>query len=769
MSSMPTLVDYDAFLASKRAVAEPAGFAVDVEALNPTLFPFQRDIVTWALQRGRAAIFADCGLGKTRIQLEWARHVSWETGGNVLILTPLAVAAQTEAESREMGLDWVCGVARDQSGVVPGITITNYERLHLFDPASFTGIVLDESSILKAFDGKMRADLTAFAQTIPYRLCCTATPAPNDLVELTNHAQFLDIMSGKEIIALFFTQDGNTTHAWRLKGHARRDFWRWMASWSVAIRRPSDIGHDDTGFTLPPMHMRQHTVDVEPGFETLIPRFAETLQERQRARRESTADRVAMAADLVNASDQPWVVWCDLNAESEALAKAIPDAVEVRGSDTIEHKEQALAGFADGSIRVLVTKPTIAGYGMNWQHCAHMAFVGLSDSYEQQYQAIRRCWRFGQTRPVEVHVITAVTEGAVVHNIERKERQAAAMMDGIVEHMKAGLGAGPGALQAAREEMTYREDVASGRGWDLYLGDSVRVLADPDRIPDDTVGLAIFSPPFPGMYAYTNSTSDMGNVTELDEMIEHFRFLLPGLHRVMMPGRMVCVHLVQLTAMKSRDGYIGLKDYRGRVIDLFGQQGFNYAGEVTIEKNPQIQAVRNKERGLLFKSLATDASVMRMALADYLIYFRLPGENAEPIRAGQSPKYNADGGWITEQEWIEWASPVWFRHRAGQPGGIRETDVLNVVQARETDDERHLAPLQLGVIERAVKLWSNPGDLVLDPFNGIGSTGHEAIRLGRRYVGIELKESYWRTAQENLKRAEHAREQGSLFATSGVL
>lgn len=300
-------------------------------------------------------------------------------------------------------------------------------------------------------------------------------------------------------------------------------------------------------------------------------------------------------------------------------------------------------------------------------------------------------------------------------------------------------------------------DEAFGEDWALYLGDSINVI---DGLPDNSIGLSVFSPPFPGMYAYTNSTHDMGNSTSIDQLMDHYRFLIAPekLFRVLMPGRSVAVHLTQAVAFKSTDGYIGLKDFRGRVIEQMERAGWIYYGEVTIDKNPQLKAIRTKDRGLLFKTLATDSSHMHMALADYLLQFRKPGENTEPIRAGVSEKYDNRDGWITADEWIEWAAPVWYRADAGIPGGIRETDVLNVVQARETDDERHLAPLQLGVIERAVKLWSNPGDIVLDPFNGIGSTGYQALKLRRRYIGIELKRSYWRSAIANLKRAEQERE-----------
>lgn len=744
--------EYAQFLDTKRVSAAPVGFTVATEKLNPMLFPFQKEIVAWALRRGRAALFEDCGLGKTPQQLEWARHVCLHTGGRVLILAPLAVAQQTRREGEKFGIPVT--VCRTGADVADGVNVTNYDRLHLFDPAMFTGVVLDESSILKSLKGTVRKQITEFAHAILYRLACTATPAPNDLVELTNHAEFLDIMQGKEIIALFFTQDGNTTHSWRLKGHAKHDFWRWLASWSVAVRKPSDLGFADDGFVLPPLNLIHDRVPsaAQPG--QLFALEATSLQDVRAVQRASLDDRVGRCAALVNNSTEPWVIWCNLNVESGALHKAIPGAVEVRGSDTVEHKESALLDFCQGSSRVLVTKSSIAGFGLNMQRCANIAFVGLSYSYEQFYQAVRRCWRFGQTRPVQCHIITAQNEGAVVAAIKRKEQQAMEMFDNITAHMQ-----GLQLDQSERNEMTYRQDVATGKNWTLYLGDSVRMA---ERIESESVGLTVTSPPFPGMYAYTNSAHDIGNTTSIDEMIAHSRFLLPQLWRITMPGRLVAVHLMQLTAMKSRDGYIGIKDFRGRIIALFEDAGFVYSGEVTIEKNPQIQAVRNKERGLLFKTLATDSSMMRMALGDYLLQFRKPGENPRPVRAGISDKYNSGEGWITEGEWIEWASPVWYRRRAGMSGGIRETDVLNVEQARDTDDERHLCPLQLGVIERAVKLWSAPGDVVFDPFNGVGSVGYMALRLGRKYVGCELKESYWRTSQQYLREASSS-NQGSLF------
>jgi len=425
--------DYNAFLAAKRITSPPVGFDVALDTINSLLFPFQRDIVRWALRRGRAAIFADCGLGKTPMQLEWAHHVSEHTDRPVLILAPLAVSQQTAREGAKFGIGVT--VCASQDGVRSGINITNYEKLHHFDPSVLSGIVLDESSILKAYDGSTRtAIIEAFNRT-PYKLACTATPAPNDHMELGNHAEFLGTMSRVEMLSMFFVHDGGDTSKWRLKGHAESEFWKWVCSWAVMMRKPSDLGYEDDGFILPPLNLHSLIVEGEAPEGYLFPVEAQTLIERRAARRASLGARVEACAELAMASDEPWLIWCDLNAEGDALEKIIPGAVQVAGSDTPEFKERAMLDFAAGVIRVLITKPSIAGFGMNWQHCPNVAFVGLSDSYEAFYQAIRRCWRFGQTRPVQCHIITSEAEGAIVANIRRKERDAIKMAEGMVKHM----------------------------------------------------------------------------------------------------------------------------------------------------------------------------------------------------------------------------------------------------------------------------------------------------------------------------------------------
>lgn len=745
--------EYQGFINTKRIAAKPSGFHVEVESLHPMLFPFQKRIVQWALMRGKAAVFADCGLGKSPMQLEWAKQVHDKTGGNVLVLAPLAVSSQTAREGIKFKIP--VNIAHNQSEVKDGINITNYEKLHHFDASQFTGIVLDESSILKSFNGSVRKEITEFAAQIPFRLACTATPAPNDLIELTNHAEFLSIMNGKEIIALFFTQDGNTTHKWRLKGHAKADFWKWLASWSIAIRKPSDLGFDDDGFVLPEILTHQITVESKYVKDTLFALDAVTLDDQRRARRSSLTDRVDVVAEMVNASSESWLVWCDLNCESEALKKAIHDAVEVRGSDKNEHKENAAIDFADGRVRVLISKPSIFGFGMNFQNCHNAAFVGLSHSWESYYQAVRRVWRFGQQSPVNAYVVTSEEEGAVVANIQRKEKQASEMMEELVNHMsEIHIG------QQERNEMDYKENIATGQDWTLYLGDSVERLKE---IKSNSVGLTITSPPFPGMYAYTNSAHDIGNCKNIETLMAHFEFMMPELLRVTMPGRSCALHITQQVAFKGVDGFIGLRDFRGKLIEAMQKAGWIYYGEVLIDKNPQLKAVRTKDAGLQFKSLANDAARMHMGLGDYLLQFRKPGDNPKPIRAGISSKYKSLDGWITNDEWIEWAAPVWYGEFRGLPGGIRESDVLNVSMAREGNDERHLCPLQLGVIERAIKLWSAPDDVVLDPFNGIGSSGYMALKLNRQYIGCELKESYWKTSILNLERGLRERSQQSLF------
>jgi hypothetical protein len=425
---------YAQFIAKKALIDTPTGFAAD--NFNEKLFTFQRDIVSWSCRRGRAALFEDCGLGKTPQQLEWAHKVLEHTKQSVLILAPLCVAEQTEREGKKFGI--AVTHVREQSEITcVGIYITNYERLHKFNASQFGAIVLDESSILKSFEGATRNQIIDLFNRTPYRLACTATPAPNDYMELGNHSEFLGVMSRVEMLSMFFVHDGGETSKWRLKGHAENDFWKWLCSWAVNIRKPSDLGYDDEGFKLPLLKMTEHIVEGESceSDEFLFPIPASSLSERRNARRSSLDLRVNQIVELANSNNDAWVIWCGLNDESKMLSAKIKGAVEVTGSQDEEIKEKGLKGFADGTHRVIVTKPSIAGFGLNWQHCHNVGYCGVSDSYEDFYQTVRRCWRFGQEQPVNAHVVISSLEGAVLANLKRKEIDATRMSDSMVKHM----------------------------------------------------------------------------------------------------------------------------------------------------------------------------------------------------------------------------------------------------------------------------------------------------------------------------------------------
>jgi len=416
---------YPEFLAAKRR--RFTGNSIPHDGIGDALFPFQRDLVTAALERGRSAIFADCGLGKTIMELEWASHVP----GRVLLLAPIAVAHQIQLEAERFGYDAKVGDGSEGHHV----TLSNYEKLHRFDPSDFEGIILDESSILKSYDGKTRTRLIEAFRGHRYKLAATATPSPNDFMELGNHSEFLGAMTRAEMLSMFFVHDGGSTQDWRLKGHAVRDFWHWVGSWASMTRLPSDLGYEDEGFALPPFRLHHEVVESTFNHHALIPgATALDLHERRRARRESMEERVQRAKDLTEDSGS-WLYWCDLNDESSAIKKAIPRVVEVRGSDSEAHKRDSLVGFADGSIERLVTKPRIGGWGMNWQKCHKMAFVGISDSYEAFYQSTRRCWRFGQESPVDVYLIYSEHERAVVENVLAKERSHREMQDALVSEV----------------------------------------------------------------------------------------------------------------------------------------------------------------------------------------------------------------------------------------------------------------------------------------------------------------------------------------------
>lgn len=721
-------LEYETFIKTKSRIEVPTGHAPS--EFPEMMFDFQKIITSWAVRRGRAAIFADTGLGKTLMQIAWARDVARHTDGIVLILAPLAVSEQTIEQGLTFGVE-VKRVPHGETPHFPGVWITNYERMDVIDWASLSGIVLDESSILKSHNGKTRTKIIESAQIVPYRLSCTATPSPNDFDELGNQCEFLGVMSRTEMLATYFVNDTGDTGTWRLKKYGRVKFWEWMGSWAVVIRNPSDIGFDGDRYNLPPLEYFEHVVESNV-LGDLFAKQAGTLQERRHVQRESIADRCMRVAEIVaKEPDESWLIWCHLNDEAEMLKEMIPGAVNVQGSDTVEVKTKGMMGFSRGDVRILVSKPKICGFGMNWQHCARMAFVGLDDSFEKFYQAVRRCYRYGQKRSVHVHVVIAESEGMILRNLKRKEKQHHEMSASMVDHMRGIMDKELKGTEIVSNE--YEEQIHNSSQFTLYLGDCVKQSR---HIADESIDYSVFSPPFSDLFVYSNSDYDMGNCADDKEFSSQIRFLITELYRVTKPGRNVSFHCMNLPTTKMRQGYIGLRDFRGDLIRAFQNEGFIYHSEVCIWKDPVVAMQRTKALGLLHKTIRENSTMTRMGLPDYVVTMRKPGENSERVK---------HGGDLPVELWQQYASPVWM--------DINQGRTLNKLPARSENDEKHMCPLQLDVIERCIHLWTNPGDLIFSPFTGIGSEGFCAVKMGRRFVGIELKRQYFDLAIENINDA----------------
>lgn len=725
---------YDAFVASKRRAEVATGH--QPSDLNEHLFDFQHAIVSWAVRRGRAAIFADTGLGKTLMQLSWADEVASHTGGQVIVLAPLAVSEQTIEQGATFGIQ----VTRYAGQTQPGVYITNYERMGEVDWSVLSGVVLDESSILKAHDGKTRTALIENCQGVPYRLSCTATPSPNDFMELGNQCEFLGVMSRTEMLATYFVNDTGDTGTWRLKGWGASKFWEWMGTWAVVLRNPSDIGFDGSRYLLPQPVYFEHVVQTEQSGD-LFAKPAMTMTERRQAQRGSVQARCEALAEVVNSDpDEPWLIWCHLNDEAELLESLIPGAVNVQGSDKPEVKTKHMMDFTHGRLRVLISKPKICGFGMNWQHCARMAFVGLDDSFEKFYQAVRRCYRFGQTRSVEIHIFTAENEGQILANIKRKEADHHNMSANMIDHMRDIMNTELAGQVNIVDE--YREDVCNGDGYTVHLSDCVKLAR---KLDDNSIDYSVFSPPFADLFVYSNSDHDMGNCANDAEFVAQLRFLITELYRVIKPGRNVSFHCMNLPTTKMRQGFIGLRDFRGDLIRAFQDAGFIYHSEVAIWKDPVVAMQRTKALGLLHKTIRENASMSRMGLPDYVVTMRKPGDAEPRVTHGDD---------LPVALWQKYASPIW--------DDIDQGRTLNRLPARDENDEKHMCPLQLDVIERCIHLWTNPNDLVFSPFTGIGSEGYCAVKMGRRFIGSELKPQYWELACQNIEDARQS--QMGLFA-----
>jgi len=744
--------EYEDFLAGKRAVHADGGVDIPERAVNPMLFGFQAYVVRWACKKGRAALFEDCGLGKTFQQIEWARLVL-EHGcapmSKALIVAPLAVNRQTVHEGARLGVE--IHDLRGNWEPATGLNIINYEHIDKIDPADFDAVVLDESSILKNYTGKTkRALLSMFAAT-PFRLACTATPAPNDHLELGNHADFLGVMASNEMIARWFINDTMASGNYRLKGHAASDFWDWICSWSVCVDKPSDLGFSDEGYDRPTVHWHEVVVETEPeppssGQLFEVARLTATTLHREM--RSSASARAAEAARIIESDPRAaWIVWCNTNYEADALKEAIGGATEVRGSESVSKKEAALEAFTNGEVMRLVTKPSIAGLGLNWQHCHNVIVAGLSYSMEQLYQAIKRTDRFGQESEVHVYILRSNAEGDVLAAIRRKLADFEGMKRAMTKSMRA-------------KQLSEREDdlrrvsrrvFAETDSYKLWHGDSCEVMPG---IESDSVGLSVFSPPFSNLYIYSDAEQDLGNSANHSEFFEHFRFIVRDLMRITIPGRVAAVHCKDLPAYMGRDAYAGLIDFPGECIRLFQDEGWRFHSRVTIWKDPVIEMQRTKNHGLLYKQLRKDSTYSRQGMADYVLVFR-KWEGRDDADGFPDPVSHTRDEFPLDQ-WQEWASPVW--------NTVRQTNILrDYRQGKTPDDERHICPLQLDVIERAVGLWSNPGDLVFSPFTGIGSEGYQSILMGRKFLGVELKESYCAVAAKNLEHAMREANVPTLF------
>lgn len=735
-------VKYLQFLESKKTTVVESGFEISDEDLNGNLFDFQRHIVKTALRKGKYAIFADCGLGKTLMQLEWANKVNQKTGQPVLILAPLAVTGQTVLEADKFGIKAQEGSAISKDC---GIYVINYEQLDNIDCSLFSGIVLDESSILKNFEGKIKEQIIEQLANTPYKLACTATPSPNDPMELGNHSEFLNVMNRNEMLAMYFVHDGGETAKWRLKGHSEKVFWEFISSFSVMLSRPQDIGFSAEGYDLPELNFIEKQISTGKRSNGLLFNdVAVSATNFNTELRLTKIERMEEVINIVNSSNESFIVWIKQNEEGDYLRKLIPDAVEVKGSDDPEVKKSRLLGFAKGEFRVLITKTKIAQYGLNYQNCHNQVFASLDFSFEGLYQAIRRSYRFGQKENVNIYMITTDTMTNVIQSINQKQKQFEKMQQAMTSQIRQS---------DLKAEYIRTHRIEEGTNFRAELGDCVQLI---QTVPDESIGLSVFSPPFAELYTYSSELEDMGNSKNYKEFLTAFGFLVKDLFRVVMSGRNVAVHCMDLPIQKGKEGYIGLRDFSGMILQAFTDAGFIYHSRVTIWKNPVTEMQRTKALGLLHKQIKKDASMSRVGIPDYLMVFRKPGEHKNPVIHQDKDPFKPH--YISVDMWQKIASPVWM--------DIDYGNTLNLKGARDEKDEKHICPLQLDTIERAIHLWSNEGDTVLTPFMGIGSEVFQAVKMNRKAIGFELKESYFNLAVKNCKAAEFDKSQPMLFMAS---
>lgn len=747
--------DYEEFINSKRKTAIKSGFTP--KHLNPKLKDHQRFSVIKACESGRFGLFLGTGLGKTLVQLDWSHNVCLETSGSVLILAPLAVVGQTKnVEAKKWGYD--VELWRNNITEPKGIYITNYDQLENIDVSVFDGVVLDESSILKSINGQKKTMIIDKFRSTPYKLACSATPSPNDHMELGNHSEFLGQMSYSEMLAMFFVHDGGETSKWRLRKHAEKDFWNYVLSWSIAMDHPATFGFDANEYTLPNVHYIEHLIDVDSNGLDLFGEAIVSATELHPVLRATQDARLQKAVEVFNEKpNEQWIFWCIQNEEAKQLQKLIPKSCNVQGSDKAEVKADKLNGFIIGDPKDLITKTSIASFGMNYQHANHMLFTSYDFSFEKFYQAVRRMLRFGQLNDVFVHILTPKNQINVIGKIkesqkkhEEKIKQLAKMSS---EHENTDI-----------NKLTF-EDVITD-DFKCLIGDCVTRSKD---ISDDELDLVVFSPPFSELYVYSDKIEDMGNSSNYKEFEKHFKYLIPQIKRTLKSGRICAVHCMDLPIQKGKEGFIGLRDFSGMITKWFLDEGFIYHSRVTIWKNPVTEMQRTKALGLLHKTIKKDSSMSRVGIPDYVLFFRNEGKNEIPIKHYGDLTQCIDACKIDKSLdleveklrilpvdlWQKYASPVWY--------DVNYSRTLQYTTARDSNDEKHICPLQLDTIERVIHLYSNPNETVGSFFGGIGSEGFKALKMLRKSVSIELKESYFKVNVQNHKNAVLQNSELKLF------
>jgi DNA modification methylase len=715
-------MNYKQFLESKTKSFIESGFDIDESDLNSNLFDFQKYIVKISLKKGRFAIFADCGLGKTLMQLEFANQVNKKYNKPVLILAPLAVVEQTIQEGNKFNIS----INRFHDEIDNKIYITNYDQLKNIDTSLFYGVILDESSILKGKDGKLSNLLIESFKSTPYKLACTATPSPNDHIELGMHVEFLSYDTYDNMKAMYFIQDQKikSSDKWRLRKHAIDDFWNYVCTWSISLDNPCSLGYENDNYKLPDIEYIEHIIPVENDKNTLFNINAVSATDLNKDLRKSLKDRLKKAAELVNNSNDQWIIWGLQNAETDELSKIINNSVNVQGKDKPEIKAKNLLGFANNDFKVLITKTSIASFGMNYQNCHNMLFCSYDFKFEAFYQAVRRCYRFGQKMPVKVHLLIPESQSNVRKSILEKQNKHFEMIKQMSKYS-----ANTNYKQNKNNSMIINKEIKTDNYW-LINGDCIKEIK---KINDESIDYSFFSPPFASLYTYSDDPNDLSNVKNDDEFYKHFSYLVPELYRIIKPGRLISMHIMQGTTSIGKDGFLSIKDFRGELIRLFQKNNFYFHAEKMIRKNPQLAAVRTKNQQLMHGQTKRDSSINRPGLADYVITFRKPGKNKIPIKND-----------IPFDLWCKLAEPVWM--------DINESDVIsNFRKAKSKNDEKHMTPTQLSVIKNCYLLWSNVGDIIFSPFGGVGSEGCQALKMDRKSINIELKESYFKINAMNHK------------------